>query len=199
MRAGQWDPQQKRIIINDVPIPTPGPGQLLIKLISASLCASDLLAIDYADPSKGPVTLGHEGCGTVHAIGDDAKGRGFQVGQAVGFLSVQGACFECEGCQVHNTLCQNGQPVISGFATPGFFAEYALIDWQNAIHIPSKWDKKVNIVAPFFCAGLTGMSNVLFCFNHLLHSNCTFSVADRREQHSIPLTAAGCRRTSGSL
>lgn len=156
MRAGQWDPTQKRIEINDVPVPTPAPGQLLIKLISASLCASDLLAIDYADPTNGPFTLGHEGCGTVHAMGDSAKGKGYDVGDTVGFLSVQGACFECEGCQVHNTLCQKGQPSISGFTTPGFFAEYALIDWQNAIRIPSRWETIVNDVAPFFSAGLTG-------------------------------------------
>ncbi|OQV03618.1 Alcohol dehydrogenase GroES-like domain-containing protein [Cladophialophora immunda] len=160
MKAGQWDPKQGHVVVNEIPIPEPGPGQLLIKMISASLCHSDFLAM--GDPNRTePITLGHEGCGCIFSLHRDAEDKGFQKGDVVGFLSVNGACFECEGCQVHNTLCERGNPQIVGFSAPGFFAEYAVVDWQNAIHLPAQWDPKSS--SPFFCAGLTSFNSVDSC------------------------------------
>jgi len=153
MKAGQWDPKEKKVVVNELPIPEPAPNQFLVKITSASLCLSDIMAIDIPD-RQDPITLGHEGVGIIAKIHPTAEGKGFKVGDAIGFGYIIGCCFECEGCMVHNLHCQNGQPKVQGFWAPGFFAEYAVVDWRSAVILPRHWDLKTSSV--FFCAGITG-------------------------------------------
>jgi D-arabinose 1-dehydrogenase-like Zn-dependent alcohol dehydrogenase len=156
MRAGQYDPKQQKCVVNDIPVPQPGPGQFLIKIKSASLCHSDLLAIQAAQAGGGtPITIGHEGAGRIHQIGPGAEGEGFKVGDAVGFLYFDGGCYECEGCLAHNSQCKKSTALLHGFTTDGFFQEYATVDWQNCIALPSNLD--IRKCSPIFCAGITGM------------------------------------------
>ncbi|RYN23790.1 hypothetical protein AA0113_g2897 [Alternaria arborescens] len=158
MKAGQWDPKEKKVVVNDVPKPTEAPNQFLVKIQSASLCHSDLLHTmrpDYA------VTLGHEGVGYIESIGKEAIDRGFQVGDAIGFNYFIGACFECEGCMVHNVRCETGNQKLQGFVVDGYFAEYAVVDWQNAIKLPENLD--MSKTAPLFCAGITAFHSVDSC------------------------------------
>lgn len=152
MQAGQWDPKQQRIVVNVLPIPEAGPGQFLVKITAASLCHSDIMAIETSDREE-PITLGHEGVGVIEKIDPAAANRGFNVGDTIGFLYIIGACFDCEGCQHHNLLCESGKQLLQGFTTAGFFAEYAVVDWQNAIILPKNLDVKTS--SPLFCAGIT--------------------------------------------
>lgn len=92
------EPPTQTITIQDVPIPEPAPNQFLIKIASTSFCHSDLMSIE----ANNAVTLGHEGAGFVEAMHPSVANCGFAVGDKVGFLCVFGACFECEGCRVHN-------------------------------------------------------------------------------------------------
>ncbi|CAK7207969.1 hypothetical protein SEUCBS139899_010803 [Sporothrix eucalyptigena] len=163
MKAGQWDPAQNKVVTNIIPTPVPGPNQMLIKLTSASLCHTDIIAIERPDQTE-PFTFGHEGVGRIAQMHPSTEGGKFQVGDAIGFLYILGCCFECEGCQVHNLLCLNGTPELSGFTKPGFFSEYAIVDHRNCIHLPSNFDLKTSCV--FFCAGLTAFHAVDSC--HLL-------------------------------
>jgi D-arabinose 1-dehydrogenase-like Zn-dependent alcohol dehydrogenase len=55
--------------------------------------------------SEEPVTLGHEGVGTIEEMGDKVKG--FNLGDRVGFLPNKACCFTCRGCQIHNLNCEN--------------------------------------------------------------------------------------------
>lgn len=158
MKAGQWDPKQNKVVVNDVPKPSAGSGQFLVKIQSASLCHSDLLTLNRPDH---PVTLGHEGVGYIEKIDSKAEGKGFKVGDAIGFNYFVGCCFECEGCQVHNLWCETGNSKLQGFAVDGFFAEYAVVDWQNAIHLPESLD--MSKTAPLFCAGITSFHSVDSC------------------------------------
>ncbi|KAG9235568.1 alcohol dehydrogenase [Amylocarpus encephaloides] len=157
MKAAQWDPHQKKIVVNELPIPEPGENQFLVKMSSASLCHSDLMAIATPDLTK-PVTLGHEGVGHITKFHPSAKGKGFKEGEAVGFLYIIGCCFECEGCQIHNLACKTGKQLLQGFSTDGFFAEYAVVDYHNAVVLPSSMDMKTS--APIFCAGITAFHSV---------------------------------------
>lgn len=141
------------MVVNEILIPTPGEGQFLIKMASASLCHSDLMSIAIPD-RKDPVTLGHEGAGYIHAMHPSTQDKGFKIGDAVGFLYVQDGCFECAGCLVHNCHCLVSQSHTNGFEIPGFFAEYALVDWENCIVLPESMD--VREASPMFCAGLAG-------------------------------------------
>ncbi|KAF2119702.1 alcohol dehydrogenase [Lophiotrema nucula] len=158
MKAGQWDPKQQKVVINDIPKPSAGPGQFLVKIQSASLCHSDLLMEMRPDET---ITLGHEGVGNIEAIDAAAEGKGFKVGDAIGFGYFIGCCFECEGCQVHNLRCETGKSRLQGFAVDGFFQEYAVVDWQNAIHLPKNLD--MSRTAPLFCAGITAFHSVDSC------------------------------------
>lgn len=153
MKAGQWDPKQGKVVVNEIPIPEPGPNEILVKITSASLCHSDMLSIDQPGREE-PITLGHEGVGTVEKLHPSTEGKGYTHGDAIGFLYILGCCFECEGCMVHNMQCLNGKPEVQGITKPGFFAEYAVIDHRNAIHLPKSWSLKTSSV--FFCAGITG-------------------------------------------
>ena len=154
MKAAQWDPKVKKVVVNELPIPEPGPNQFLVKITAASLCHSDIMAIENPDRTE-PVTLGHEGVGKIQQIHPSAEGKGFKVGDEIGFLYIIGCCFECEACQTHNFLCETGKQLLQGFTTAGFFAEYAGVDWQNAIVLPKTLDAKT--ASPLFCAGITGM------------------------------------------
>jgi len=55
-------------------------------------------------------------------------------------MYILGACFECEGCVVHDLTRVVGKPLLQGFTAGGFFAEYALVDWRNAIKLPTNLD-----------------------------------------------------------
>ncbi|KAJ5697832.1 hypothetical protein N7488_011516 [Penicillium malachiteum] len=120
MRAAQWDPTQYMSVVNIIPVPKPGPNQILVKMASASLCHSDLMSISRPDLTD-PFTIGHEGAGYVYQLGENCQNTGFKTGDPIGFLYINGSCFECEGCMVHNTLCTNGNPAIAGFGEFGFF------------------------------------------------------------------------------
>ncbi|KAK4941417.1 hypothetical protein LTR10_018686 [Elasticomyces elasticus] len=153
MKAGQWDPKQNKVIVNELPIPEPGSNEILVKITSASLCHSDIMSIERPGLEE-PFTMGHEGVGIIDKLHPSVEGKGYSVGDAIGFLYIVGCCFECEGCMVHNLQCLNGKPEIQGFTKPGFFAEYAVVDYRNAVQLPKQFSLKTSSV--FFCAGITG-------------------------------------------
>ncbi|KAL2350604.1 alcohol dehydrogenase [Cryomyces antarcticus] len=172
MKAAQWNPKQKKVVVNDVPIPEPGKNQSLIKIKSASLCHSDVMATEA--PRDVPVTLGHEAVGYIDQVHPSIEGKGFGRSDRVGFLYIDGCCFECDGCQIHNLHCQPGKQLLHGFTTDGFFAEYATVDYQNvgapepyieyrvnpdtiiqAFHAVNSWDlKSGNWLGVIRCGGL---------------------------------------------
>jgi D-arabinose 1-dehydrogenase-like Zn-dependent alcohol dehydrogenase len=152
MKAAQWDPSQQKVVVNELPKPTPSDGQFLIKLASASLCHSDLMSM--AMPHTEPVTIGHEGAGYIAEIHPSAESRGFKVGDAVGFTYIVNYCDECEGCAVHNNHCLTRESRVQGFNEPGLFAEYATVDASSCILLPKELPAETS--APMFCGGITG-------------------------------------------
>lgn len=186
MKAAQWDPIQQKAVVNTIPMPEPAPNQILVKMASASLCHSDLLCIGRPDLTE-PFTIGHEGAGYVVEVGSGVPNKGFTPGMPVGFLYINGCCFECDGCQVHNMNCTEGQPHVAGFGKFGFFAEYAAVDWQNVIELPS-------VLAPekssaIFCAGITGT---------FLLSRYNIEPELTERQHSTAWTPANSNPANGS-
>lgn len=61
-------------------------------------------------------------------------------------------------CLIHNLHCSSGKQLLQGFTTDGFFAEYAVVDYENCIHLPDSVDIKT--AAPIFCAGITAFHAV---------------------------------------
>ncbi|KAF9888475.1 hypothetical protein FE257_008582 [Aspergillus nanangensis] len=160
MKAAQWDPAQQRVVVNAIPMPQPAPNQILIKMASASLCHSDLLAIGNPAHTE-PFTLGHEGAGYVVEVGSGVPNKGLNAGDPVGFLYINDCCFECDECNVHNMLCTVGTPSTAGFGKFGFFAEYAAVDWQNVIALPASLPPQKS--SAIFCAGITAFNCIDSC------------------------------------
>lgn len=89
MKAGRWSPQEQKVIVTQVPVPKPGPNQFLVKLACASLCHSDIMAIDAGQTA----TLGHEGAGYIESMHPSVEDKGFSIGDKIGFLYIVGCCF----------------------------------------------------------------------------------------------------------
>lgn len=115
------------------------------------------------DSIKVPITIGHEGVGIISSIHPSVRknhdASHLSVGDRIGMFYIDDACFECEGCAIHGTFCNNpsnGGAKIQGLQKDGFFAEYAVIDWRNAVKLTTEYDLPMLRMSPFFCAGVTG-------------------------------------------
>ncbi|KAK3631856.1 hypothetical protein LTR56_016634 [Elasticomyces elasticus] len=160
-RAAQFDPKDKSVRINEIPVPDIKPDEILVKVRAASLCHSDLMLFEPNEAGLtlgegGPFTMGHEACGTVIKVGADVKG--FKEGEKLGWLPIVDCCFDCEECQIHNLYCERGESKVQGMTVDGYFQEYCAIKWRNAVHIPEDMD--LDVCAPLFCAGCTAFNAV---------------------------------------
>src|SRR5436309_1877843 len=111
--------------IEEVPIPTPGRGQILVKIAASGVCHTDLHAADGDWPVKPrlPFIPGHEGVGFVAAVGEGVTA--VKEGDRVGVPWLYTACGHCEHClSGWETLCHEQQN--TGYSVNGGYAEYVL-------------------------------------------------------------------------
>ncbi|MEU5089315.1 NAD(P)-dependent alcohol dehydrogenase [Streptomyces sp. NPDC021356] len=115
-----------------VPDPEPGPGQVLLKVTAAGVCHSDLAVMSWpaeAFPYPLPLTLGHEGVGTVAALG--AGVTGLAEGEHVAVYGPWG-CGTCAKCaEGKENYCLRADALgirPPGLGAPGAMAEYLLVD-----------------------------------------------------------------------
>ncbi|KAK4499015.1 hypothetical protein PRZ48_009527 [Zasmidium cellare] len=160
-KAAQFNPKDQTVSINEIPIPSIKPHEILVKVKSASLCHSDLMLFEPNEQNLtlgtgAPFTMGHEACGTILQLGSDVQG--FEPGDNIGWLPIVDCCYDCDGCQVHNLHCENGTPQVQGMSVDGYFQEYVAIHWRNAAKIPAGMD--LSTLAPMFCAGCTAFNSV---------------------------------------
>ncbi len=140
------------VTVEDVPVPQPGPGQALVKLISSGVCHTDLHAVQGDWPVKPtpPFIPGHEGVGEVVALGEGVTD--LAIGQLVGNAWLWSACGTCQYCRTGwETLCEQQQN--GGYSVDGSFGQYMLVDSRFAARIPDGVD--LIEVAPILCAGVT--------------------------------------------
>ncbi|ALO68624.1 alcohol dehydrogenase [Arthrobacter alpinus] len=138
--------------VEEYPLPTPGPGQALIKLISSGVCHTDLHAAEGDWPVKPspPFVPGHEGVGDVVALGEGVTS--LAIGDRVGNAWLWSACGDCEYCRTGwETLCESQQN--GGYSVDGSFGEYMLVNAEFAPRIPEGADPVE--IAPVLCAGVT--------------------------------------------
>ena len=135
-----------------VPVPTPGPGEVLVRIHASGVCHTDVHAGDGDWPVKPtpPFIPGHEGAGVVEALGEGVAH--VKVGDRVGIPWLHDACGHCEPClSGWETLC--GAQHNTGYSVNGGFAELALARADFAAKIP----EGLSFVdaAPILCAGVT--------------------------------------------
>ena len=99
------------LVVREVPIPTPGPGQALVEVFATGVCHTDLHAVDGDWPVKPimPLIPGHEGAGIVAAIGPGVTH--LKEGDRVGIAWLHSACGHCDYCLASGweTLCPEQQ------------------------------------------------------------------------------------------
>jgi alcohol dehydrogenase, propanol-preferring len=140
------------LVIEDRPLPAPGPGQLLVRVEASGLCHTDIHAAhgDWPIKPTPPFVPGHEGVGIVAALG--AGATGIAEGDRVAVPWLGWACGSCEWCASGwETLCPNQRN--TGYSVDGGFAEYILADAAFVGRVPDSVDPFD--AAPLTCAGVT--------------------------------------------
>jgi L-iditol 2-dehydrogenase len=140
-------PEPNRYELKDLPVPEPGPGQVLVKVMASTLCATDFKIFAGQFPgTRFPHTPGHEFAGQVADLGPGVAG--FQPGDRVG-MEVHVGCGSCPRClEGLYTLCEHYGQVERGhahigFTVPGGLAQYAAVSVRALHHLPDRisWDE----------------------------------------------------------
>jgi len=136
-------PAPDSFLLEDVPVPDPGDGQVLVKVKAAGICGTDR-HLWHWDPSvrdmlRPPFTPGHEFCGEVAAIG-----RGVSDWAAGDYVSCEmhlvcGRCGACRNGAAH--LCMNHKVV--GIHQDGTFAQYVVLPASNLVKLPKEVPPKI--------------------------------------------------------
>ncbi|MEV6110346.1 zinc-dependent alcohol dehydrogenase family protein [Streptomyces sp. NPDC051940] len=137
-----------RVDAVELPVPRPGPGELLVRVRACGVCRTDLHVRDGdLVPHKSPVVPGHE------AVGEVVAGEGEAPGTRVGIAWLRGTCGTCRYCaQGRENLCPSS--VYTGWDADGGYAEYATVPAAYAYRLPEGLSDEA--AAPLLCAGIIG-------------------------------------------
>jgi propanol-preferring alcohol dehydrogenase len=152
MRAAVVHQFGRPLTIEEVPVPTPGGGEVLVRIETSGLCHTDIHAAHGDWPVKPtlPFIPGHEGVGIVEAVG--AGVSRVHEGDRVAIPWLGWACGACEYCASGwETLCERQRN--TGYSVNGGFAEYALASADFVGLVPAAIDPLD--AAPLTCAGVT--------------------------------------------
>lgn len=142
----------KPLALEEIAVPEPGPGEVLVRIEATGVCHTDLHAAkgDWPVKPRLPFVPGHEGVGYVVGLG--AGVRGVKEGDRVGIPWLHSACGACPYCRTGwETLCASQSN--TGYSVNGTFAHYALADPAFVGHLPAKLE--FGAAAPVLCAGVT--------------------------------------------
>ena len=157
MRAAVMNGFGQPLRLVDLPVPQPGPGEILIKLLASGVCHSDVhvwMGESVANPPPDPFILGHEGVGVVVALGDGVTD--WKIGDRAGAAWLHDTCGVCDLCRSGNeSFCANQRA--HGYHVPGTFAEYVVAKAAFAARLPAG---DAADLAPLMCAGLTAFGAV---------------------------------------
>ncbi len=142
----------------DVPGPTCGPGQLLLRVLACGVCRTDLHVRDGELPDpKLPLVLGHQIVGRVAELG--AGVTSFLPGQRLGVPWVGWTCGTCRQCRRgRENLCERAR--FTGYTQDGGFAELTVADARYCFPIPDRYGDAA--AAPLLCAGFIGWRALRF-------------------------------------
>ena len=135
--------------LREVPVPEPGPGEVLVRVEAAGACHSDLHKIDNPAPKHVPLTLGHEIAGSVEAVGPGVTG--FAAHEPVAIYGVLG-CGRCDHCLLgRDNACRGGFGGI-GLTRDAGMAEFVAVPSRSLVPLG---ELDAVQAAPLSDAGLT--------------------------------------------
>lgn len=155
MKAAVVREYKQPLKIEEIDTPSPGPGEVLIKVETCGVCHSDLhIAEGDWTPLlkiiKQAVIPGHEVVGRVAEKGESVNN--LEIGDRVGVAWVHWTCGQCAMClEGRENLCQ--RQMITGATVDGGYAEFMTAKATHALKVPEALSSEE--AAPFFCAGLT--------------------------------------------
>lgn len=148
-------------VLQEIPTPQPGPGEVLIRVRASGLCGDDVAATRgrLPFPRISPAVPGHEPVGEIVDAGPGVTFR--QVGDRVGTTWVRGTCGRCDYCRLGRPLSGTAgllcaAPVATGFTVQGGQAEYMVVAADQTVRIPDAISDE--LAAPLLCAGYTAWS-----------------------------------------
>ena len=152
MHAMLLDQPRTPLRLADVPAPSPGPGEVLLRVRACAVCRTDLHVVDgELAAAKRPVIPGHEIVGEVVDAGPGASR--FAAGARVGVPWLGWTCGACAPCRAgRENLCDRAR--FTGYTIDGGFAEWTVADERYCFPIPDAFDDVH--AAPLLCAGLIG-------------------------------------------
>lgn len=132
--------------------PSPGPGEIRVKVTACGVCRTDLHVVDGELPHpKSPIIPGHEIVGRIDALG--AGVDGLRIGERVGVPWLGHTCGVCPYCAAgRENLCD--YPLFTGYTRNGGFATMVIADSRFAFPLGEKGEDAS--LAPLLCAGLIG-------------------------------------------
>jgi Zn-dependent alcohol dehydrogenase len=166
MRGLVWTGELE--VRDDVEVRGPRPHEVVVRIVNAGLCHSDVSVLDGTIPFPTPVVLGHEGAGVVEEVGDAV--RKVQVGDHV-VLTTLGSCGLCDACDrgqpthCRDTMGKLSRPFTVGgekafqFANAGVFTERTVVAESQAVVIPQ--EVPLEVACLIGCAVVTGAGAVL--------------------------------------
>lgn len=152
MRVMRLHATGRPLVADEIPIPDPAPGQVLVKISACAVCRTDLHVVNGELPGpKFPLVPGHEIIGRVTKVGSGVQN--FRVGDRVGIPWLGWTCGECQYCTSgRENLCECAR--FTGYTIDGGYAEATVADARFAFPIPDAFDDVG--AAPLLCAGLIG-------------------------------------------
>ena len=139
----------------DLPVPQPGPGEILVKVSACGVCHTELDEIEGRVQVKLPIVLGHEIVGRVESLGLGATK--FKTGDRVGIAWIHTACGKCRFClEGQENLCAQFRG--TGCQVNGGYAEYTIVSEDFAYPIPARFTDAQ--AAPLLCAGAVGFRSL---------------------------------------
>jgi threonine 3-dehydrogenase len=143
LRALVKHPDERGLRLEEVPVPIPGPDDVLIEVLTVGICGTDLHIYDWDDWARAtvpaPMVVGHEFAGLIVEVGSNVSG--FTVGELVG-AEGHVVCNRCRNCLAgRRHLCYDAKGI--GVNLPGAFADYVSIPKSNVWRHPSDLDPDI--------------------------------------------------------
>ncbi len=186
VKAMQLDRQPGLLREIELPVPEPGPGGLLLRVLACGVCRTDLHIIDgeLTEP-KLPLVPGHQIVASVTGRGEGADR--FEDGQRVGVPWLGWTCGVCRFCvSGRENLCERAE--FTGYTRDGGYAEFAVADQDYCFALPD--DICDAEVSPLLCAGMIGYRALniagdgerlgLYGFGSSAHILCQIAVSEGR-------------------
>jgi alcohol dehydrogenase, propanol-preferring len=152
MRVMLLDRPRQPLRLAAVAVPTPGRGQVLIRVHACAVCRTDLHVVDgELDQPKLALVPGHEIVGSVAALGADVER--FHIGDRVGVPWLGWTCGICDFCRSgRENLCELAR--FTGYQIDGGYGDYTVADQRFCFPLPAGYTDME--AAPLLCAGLIG-------------------------------------------